>query len=165
MFISSSTWPLAGTWVPHPAISRVRNFRSRLRLIRPHQLASPMVHDPAITQNHLTTPNSARTIIPGTAAGQQSHRNTNLNQQSRERFLMPRIFSRPLLYIFAISLLFVAVRVSGVRTKPAHAAGNAAAEPRPPAIAAASPGAPPSDSTDALRFNTLGVAYMNQQKF
>jgi hypothetical protein len=87
---------------------------------------------------------------------------------SREKFLMPRILSRPLLYVLAISLLFVAVRASGLRTRNAHPASDPVTQP-PSSSASPAPGLadapPPSDSTDALRFNTLGVAYMNQQKF
>ena len=73
---------------------------------------------------------------------------------------MPRVLSRPTLYLVAISILFVIIGGSGLRTKTTRAAAHA---PQPPAYPTAA--APPSDSTDALRFNTLGVAYMNQQKF
>jgi Tfp pilus assembly protein PilF len=67
---------------------------------------------------------------------------------------MPRLLSRPTLFVFAIALLFVAAfAVRSVSTPP---------EPSPVSTETA---ASPSDSTDALRFNTLGVAYMNQQKF
>lgn len=70
---------------------------------------------------------------------------------------MPRVPSRPILYLLATSVLFILIGASGLRTKITHAAATAG----PNAPAATSPSA----STDALRFNTLGVAYMNQQKF
>jgi Tfp pilus assembly protein PilF len=68
---------------------------------------------------------------------------------------MPRFLSRPTPFVFAIALLFVAsfaVRSMSTPSDPRHAS-------------AATRAALPSESTDALRFNTLGVAYMNQQKF
>src|ERR1700744_6194846 len=103
---------------------------------------------------HLTTPNTPRTINPASVAGQQSHRNTNLNRQSRKTFLMPRFLSRTTLFVLATALLLVAVAV------------RSASSPRPSSHNSAAPAAPPpSDSSDPLRFNTLGVAYMNQQKF
>ena len=67
---------------------------------------------------------------------------------------MPRLLSRPTLFVFAIALLFVAafaVRSMSTPPEPSHVSAETAA--------------PPSASSDALRFNTLGVAYMNQQKF
>ncbi|HEY2820435.1 MAG TPA: FG-GAP-like repeat-containing protein [Candidatus Acidoferrum sp.] len=75
---------------------------------------------------------------------------------------MPRIPSRPILYIFAITAAMIAIGASGLRLRPSYSSSTNAAQP--PSALAATP-APPSDSTDALRFNTLGVAYMNQQKF
>src|ERR1700722_18058062 len=78
---------------------------------------------------------------------------------------MPRVLSRPTLYLLAISILFIAIGASGLRSRTPHAAANAAPESRPTSPSALADAAPPSDSTDALRFNTLGVAYMNQQKF
>src|SRR3984885_7333388 len=78
---------------------------------------------------------------------------------------MPRVLSRPTLYLLAISILFIAIGASGLRSRTTHAAANAAPESRPTSPSALADAAPPSDSTDALRFNTLGVAYMNQQKF
>src|ERR1700748_470842 len=78
---------------------------------------------------------------------------------------MPRIPSRPALYIFVITVLMIAIGASGLRSHPSPAAAPNSAQP-PLAFASADAlDAPPSDSTDALRFNTLGVAYMNQQKF
>jgi Tfp pilus assembly protein PilF len=77
---------------------------------------------------------------------------------------MPRFLSRPTLYLLAISVLFIAIGASGLRSRTTHAA-NAAPESRPTSTSALADATPPSDSTDALRFNTLGVAYMNQQKF
>ncbi|HXM14413.1 MAG TPA: FG-GAP-like repeat-containing protein, partial [Candidatus Eremiobacteraceae bacterium] len=76
---------------------------------------------------------------------------------------MPRVFSRPTPYLFALSLLLLAVGASALRSRSARAA-DAATQP-PTTSDAPSPLAPPSDSTDSLRFNTLGVASMNQQKF
>jgi Tfp pilus assembly protein PilF len=72
---------------------------------------------------------------------------------------MPRFLSRPTLFVFATALLFLAafaVRSVSKPPVPIHEPSHASADP---AVAA------PSDSSDALRFNTLGVAYMNQQKF
>ncbi|HUE42896.1 MAG TPA: tetratricopeptide repeat protein, partial [Candidatus Sulfotelmatobacter sp.] len=77
---------------------------------------------------------------------------------------MPRVLSRPTLYLLAISVLFVLVGATSLRTKATHAAASAAPQPRASSNDALGV-VPPSDSTDALRFNTLGVAYMNQQKF
>jgi Flp pilus assembly protein TadD len=78
---------------------------------------------------------------------------------------MPRIPSRPILYIFAITAAMIAISESGLRLRPSYSSSTNAAQP--PSALAATPAfaVPPSDSTDALRFNTLGVAYMNQQKF
>ncbi|HEX3121293.1 MAG TPA: FG-GAP-like repeat-containing protein, partial [Candidatus Acidoferrum sp.] len=73
---------------------------------------------------------------------------------------MPSSSSRPTFYLLSVSVIFVIIGASGLRTKATHAANHAPASTNAPANAA-----PPSDSTDALRFNTLGVAYMNQQKF
>ena len=78
---------------------------------------------------------------------------------------MPRALSRPTLNLFAISILFIAIGASGLRSRTTHAAANPAPEPRATSTSAPADATPPSDSTDALRFNTLGVAYMNQQKF
>ncbi len=78
---------------------------------------------------------------------------------------MPRVLSRPTLYLLAISILFVIVGATSLRTKTTHAAAGAAPQPRPSSIDEFAAAPLPSDSTDALRFNTLGVAYMNQQKF
>src|SRR5580704_5636300 len=106
------------------------------------------------TSKHLTMSNAPRTINSASVVGQQSHRNTNLNPQRRKTFLMPRLLSRPTLFVFAIALLFVAafaVRSMSTPPEPSHVSAETAA--------------PPSASSDALRFNTLGVAYMNQQKF
>jgi tetratricopeptide (TPR) repeat protein len=110
-------------------------------------------------------PNPARTINSAVAAGQESHRNYNLNQR-REKFLMPRVLSRPTpsLYALATALLLVAVGASVLSSRPARSVSGAPPAPASPVSISASV-APPSDSTDALRFNTLGVAYMNQQKF
>ncbi|MBV8513681.1 MAG: hypothetical protein JO260_00120, partial [Acidobacteria bacterium] len=73
---------------------------------------------------------------------------------------MPRVLSRPTLYLLAISILFVFVGATSLRTRPTHAA---ATRPRPSPDAFADAGLP-SDSTDALRFNTLGVPHMNKKK-
>jgi Tfp pilus assembly protein PilF len=78
---------------------------------------------------------------------------------------MPRALSRPTLNLFAISILFIAIGASGLRSRTTHAAANPAPEPRATSTSAPADATPPSESTDALRFNTLGVAYMNQQKF
>jgi FG-GAP-like repeat/Tetratricopeptide repeat/ASPIC and UnbV len=79
---------------------------------------------------------------------------------------MPRISSRPAWFLFAFAALFVAAVALVPRSKFTHAATNTIGSAHPPtATSAYTPAAPPSDSTDALRFNTLGVAYMNQQKF
>ncbi|MBV9889020.1 MAG: VCBS repeat-containing protein, partial [Acidobacteria bacterium] len=71
---------------------------------------------------------------------------------------MPRVSSRSAWFVFAFAVFFVAVVALLPRSNSIHAAGAANAFNT-------TPEAPPSDSTDALRFNTLGVAYMNQQKF
>src|SRR5580658_2192336 len=107
------------------------------------------------TSKHLTMSNAPRTINSASVVGQQSHRNTNLNPQRRKTFLMPRLLSRPTLFVFAIALLFVA----------AFAVRSMSTPPEPSHISTEAGSRPSSDSSDALRFNTLGVAYMNQQKF
>src|ERR1700733_13985211 len=71
----------------------------------------------------------------------------------RKNLLMPSNSSRPAWLLLACAVLFLAALALLPRSKSTHAAASA-----PPAAA-------PSDSSDALRFNTLGVAYMNQQKF
>jgi len=79
---------------------------------------------------------------------------------------MPRVLSRPTptRYALATTLLLVAVGASVLSPGPARTVSGASPAPASPVSISASV-APPSDSTDALRFNTLGVAYMNQQKF
>src|ERR1700744_102724 len=72
----------------------------------------------------------------------------------RKNLLMPSNSSRPAWLLLACAVLFLAAVALLPRSKSTLAAASA------PTNAAA-----PSDSTDALRFNTLGVAYMNQQKF
>ena len=57
------------------------------------------------------------------------------------------------------SIVFIIIGASGLRTKATHALQHTPASTNAPAATS------PSDSTDAVRFNTLGVAYMNQQKF
>jgi hypothetical protein len=50
----------------------------------PITLAAPMVHDRTVAQNHLTLPNSARTIIPMVTCGsikQPKSSSSNLTQQ------------------------------------------------------------------------------------
>src|SRR5580698_10666893 len=84
------------------------------------------------TSNHLTMSNAPRTINPASAAGQQSHRNTNLNPQSRKTFLMPRFLSRPTLFVFATALLFLAafaVRSVSKPPVPIHEPSHASADP------------------------------------
>ncbi len=72
---------------------------------------------------------------------------------------MPSSSSRPTLYLLALSIVFIIIGASGLRTKATHASNHTPASTNAPAATS------PSDSTDAVRFNTLGVAYMNQQKF
>ncbi len=79
---------------------------------------------------------------------------------------MPRALSRPTstLYILATALLLVAVGASVLSSRPSRTASGGS--PAPSASASSdAPAIPPSDAVEALRFNTLGVAYMNQQKF
>ncbi len=78
---------------------------------------------------------------------------------------MPRVLSHPTPtpYALATALLLVA-GASVLSSGPARTVSGAYPAPASPVSISASV-APPSDSTDALRFNTLGVAYMNQQKF
>ena len=78
---------------------------------------------------------------------------------------MPKALSRQTLCLFAISILFIAIGASGLRSRTTDAAANPTPEPRATSTSAPADATSRSDSTDALRFNTLGVAYMNQQKF
>jgi Tfp pilus assembly protein PilF len=72
---------------------------------------------------------------------------------------MPRIHPRTSLFVIASILSIYAVVTFPLRSWPARAPQKSTAKS---GIAAQTNDAPP---TDALRFNTLGVAYMNQQKF
>src|SRR3984957_8516689 len=71
----------------------------------------------------------------------------------RENLLMPSTSSRRAWFLLLCAVLFLAAVALLPRTKSTHAAASTRTA------------ASPSDSSDALRFNTLGVAYMNQQKF
>src|SRR5579863_2719983 len=74
---------------------------------------------------------------------------------------MPRVLSRPTPYILAVALLLIAVGASVLRSRPAPVAPESSSASKLSVGSAALP----SDSTDALRFNTLGVPCMIQQKF
>src|SRR5580692_2108762 len=71
----------------------------------------------------------------------------------RENLLMPSTSSRRAWFLLLCAVLFLAAVSLLPRTKSTHAAASTRTA------------SSPSDSTAALRFNTLGVAYMNQQKF
>ncbi len=72
---------------------------------------------------------------------------------------MPRLKSRVAPLVIAAILSLGAIAASLLRSKSARAQDN-------PEVSAKSTAADSTvSSTDALRFNTLGVAYMNQQKF
>jgi Flp pilus assembly protein TadD len=72
---------------------------------------------------------------------------------------MPRVHPRTSLFVIASILSIYAVVTLPLQSWPARAQQKSAAKS---SVAAQSDDATP---TDALRFNTLGVAYMNQQKF
>ncbi|MGA2429551.1 MAG: FG-GAP-like repeat-containing protein [Candidatus Acidiferrum sp.] len=73
---------------------------------------------------------------------------------------MPRLNARTASFVIAGALAICAVATFSVRSRSARAEDKrAASEPGPGAQNNA------AGATDALRFNTLGVAYMNQQKF
>ena len=79
---------------------------------------------------------------------------------------MPRFYPRTSLFVIASILSICAIVALSLRSRPARAQEKSPA--RATAVAAQTTAATQSSSapaTDALRLNTLGVAYMNQQKF
>jgi Tfp pilus assembly protein PilF len=79
---------------------------------------------------------------------------------------MPRFYPRTILFVIASILSICAIVALSLRSRPARAQEKSPAKATAVAAqttaATQSSGAP---ATDALRLNTLGVAYMNQQKF
>jgi Tfp pilus assembly protein PilF len=73
---------------------------------------------------------------------------------------MPRHSARTASLVTAGALFVCAVAVFSLRSRSARAQDQPTAPKAPPTAQSHAAG-----STDALRFNTLGVAYMNQQKF
>jgi Tfp pilus assembly protein PilF len=79
---------------------------------------------------------------------------------------MPRFYPRTRLFVIASILSICAIVALSLRSRPARAQEKSPA--RATAVAAQTTAATQSSSapaTAALRLNTLGVAYMNQQKF
>jgi Tfp pilus assembly protein PilF len=76
----------------------------------------------------------------------------------RKMFLMRSFRPRAVSFVIACVLLIGAGAALSLRSRTARAQDQPAVKPGP-----AQSGV--TNSTDALRFNTLGVAYMNQQKF
>src|SRR4029077_5591443 len=80
-------------------------------------------------------------------------------RDQRKTSSMPSVNPRTSLFVFASILSLCAVVTVSLRSRPARAQEKSAAKS---SVAAQSNDV---TSTDALRFNTLGAAYMNQQKF
>jgi len=79
---------------------------------------------------------------------------------------MPRFYPRTSLFVIASILSICVIVALSLRSRPARAQEKSPA--RATAVAAQTTAITQSSSTpatDALRLNTLGVAYMNQQKF